>query len=159
MKKVTLFFLQGVIICVGGGVLFALLIAPQFEGRNAEATFFATYFQDPFLAYVYTASLLFFVALYHAFVLLQYVRQERIFSVAAVRAVRIIKYSFLGLTLAILGAGIFIVTTASQEDDPAGFLMLSFLCMVVCLVLTATAHLFEHLLQSGKQHQNSQPTH
>ena len=69
-----------------------MLWEPHVEGRNAHATLFEMYFKDPFLAYAYIASIPFFVALYQAFKVLGYVGQNKIFSQAAVKALRTIKY-------------------------------------------------------------------
>src|SRR6266567_836764 len=85
-------FLQGVIVLIGIGTLVLLLWEPHIEGRNAHATVFEIYFKDPFLAYAYIASIPFFVALYQTFKLLGYAGQNKVFSRAAVKALRTIKY-------------------------------------------------------------------
>src|SRR5499426_4755791 len=92
MKRSSTIFLQIVIVLIGIGALALLRWEPQIEGRNAHATLFEIYFKDPFLAYAYTASIAFFVALYQAFKVLRYAEQNKVFSPAAVRALRIIKY-------------------------------------------------------------------
>ena len=56
-----------------------------------HATLFEIYFKDPFLAYAYIASIPFFVALYQAFKVLGYAGQNKVFSQAAVKAMRTIK--------------------------------------------------------------------
>src|SRR3954465_11090061 len=84
-------FLQTVIVLIAIGALALLLWEPHLEGRNARATPFEIYFNDPFLAYAYVASIPFFVALYQAFKLLGYAGQNRVFSPAAVSAMRTIK--------------------------------------------------------------------
>ena len=63
MKRSSAAFLQAVVVLIGVGVLALLLCEPHLEGRNAHATPFEIYFKDPFLAYVYVASIPFFVAL------------------------------------------------------------------------------------------------
>src|SRR5215813_5491420 len=96
MKKLSLvvptIFLQAVVVLIAIGALALLLWEPHVEGRNAHATPFEVYFNDPFLAYAYIASIPFFVALYQAFKVLGYAGQNRIFSPAAVKALRTIKY-------------------------------------------------------------------
>src|SRR5690349_7930555 len=92
MKRSSTIFLQVVIALVGIGALTVLLWEPHIEGRNAHATLFEIYFKDPFLAYVYIASIPFFVALYQAFKVLGYAGQNKIFSQEAVKALRNIKY-------------------------------------------------------------------
>ena len=100
MKKSSTIFLQVVIVLIGIGALALLLWEPHIEGRNANATLFEIYFKDPFLAYAYIASIPFFVALYQAFKVLGYVGQNKVFSQAAVKALRTIKYC--AITLLVL---------------------------------------------------------
>lgn len=64
MKKGSTVFLQVVVVLIGIGAIALMLWEPHLEGRNAHATTFQIYFEDPFLAYAYTASIAFFVALY-----------------------------------------------------------------------------------------------
>ena len=80
MRKGSTIFLQVVIVLIGIGSLALLLWEPHIEGRNAHATLFQIYFNDPFLAYAYIASIAFFVALYQAFKLLGYVGSDEVFS-------------------------------------------------------------------------------
>src|SRR3989338_4100157 len=91
MKRSSTIFLQAVIVLIGIGTLALMLWEPNIEGRNAHATLFEVYFNDPFLAYAYIASIPFFVALYQAFKLLGYIRQNKIFSLHSVKALRNIK--------------------------------------------------------------------
>ena len=104
MKKSSTIFLQVVIVLIGIGALALMLWEPQIEGRNANATLFEIYFKDPFLAYVYTASIAFFVALYQAFRLLGYIGRNEIFSQRSVKALRTIKYCAMTLVAFIVGA-------------------------------------------------------
>src|ERR671910_1910808 len=92
MNRGSILFLKAVLVLIGIGALALMLWEPHIEGRNAHATLFEIYFKDPFLAYAYIASIPFFVALYQAFRLLAYVRQDTTFSQATARALRTIKY-------------------------------------------------------------------
>src|SRR5262245_48764539 len=92
MKRSSTAFLQTVIVLIGIAALALLLWEPHIEGRNAHATPFEIYFKDPFLAYAYVASIPFFAALYQAFKVLRFARQNKVFSQAAVKALRTIKF-------------------------------------------------------------------
>src|ERR1700748_1643097 len=92
MRKGSTIFLQLVIVLIGIGVFALLLWEPHIEGRNAHATLFQIYFNDPFLAYAYIASISFFAALYQAFKLLGYARHRKIYSPGSVKAVRTIRF-------------------------------------------------------------------
>src|SRR3954471_1932401 len=117
MKRSSTIFLQIVIVLVGVGALALLLWEPQVEGVNAHATNFEIYFKDPFLALVYLGSIPFFVALYQAFKLLGYAGRNKVFSPAAVKALRTIKYC----ALAIIGFVVveeIIIMLNHGNDDP-----------------------------------------
>src|SRR5215813_4740917 len=111
-------FLQAVVILIGIGALALLLWEPHIEGRNVHSTLFQIYFNDPFLAYAYIASIPFFAALYQAFKVLGYTAQNRIFSREAVAALRTIKYCALSIIAFVAFGEIFIAL--SNSDDRAG---------------------------------------
>src|SRR5437764_1654685 len=96
-KRSSTTFLQVVVVLIGIGALAIMLWEPHVEGRNAHATLFEIYFKDPFLAYAYIGSIPFFVALYQAFKVLGYVRQNKTFSQATVKALGTIKYCAIGI--------------------------------------------------------------
>ena len=80
VRRSSTIFLQSIIVLIGIGVLALMLWEPHLEGRNAHATTFEIYFKDPFLAYVYLASLAFFAALFQAFRLLGSIGRNKVFS-------------------------------------------------------------------------------
>jgi hypothetical protein len=101
--KISTVFLQIVIVLIGMGALTLLLWEPHLEGRNAHATIFEIYFKDPFLAYAYVASVPFFVALTQAFKVLGYAGQGKVFSSAAVKNLRIIKFCAIAIVWFVVG--------------------------------------------------------
>lgn len=147
MKKGLVTFLQIVVVLIGIGAFAFLLREPQIEGRNAHATLFQVYFNDPFLAYAYIASTAFFVALYQAFKLLGYIGQNKVFSLNSVRALRIIKYCAISLVGFIVApeAYLFIVRPG---DDIAGGVAVGFFLIFVSVVIGAVAATFEKTLQN-----------
>ena len=147
MKRSSTIFLQIVIVLIGIGAFVLLLWEPQIEGRNAHATLFEIYFKDPFLAYVYIGSIAFFVALYQAFKVLGYVRQDKIFSQEAVKALRTIKFCALILIGFVAGAEIFIMLNTS--DDRAGGVFMGILITFGSIVIATAAAMFEQILQSA----------
>ena len=150
MKRSSTIFLQLVIVLIGVGVLALMLVEPLFEGRNVNATNFEIYFKDPFLAYAYTASIAFFVALYQAFKLLGYIGANQVFSPRAVKALRTIKYCALTLIAFIVGAEAFFFTVQRvQGEDIAGGVMMGLMMIFVSVVAATTAAVFERLLQTA----------
>ncbi|HYI92455.1 MAG TPA: DUF2975 domain-containing protein [Bryobacteraceae bacterium] len=149
MRKGSTIFLQVVIVLLGIGSLALLLWEPHLEGRNAHATLFQIYFNDPFLTYAYTASIAFFVALYQAFKLLGYVGSGEVFSQRSVKALRTIKYCALSLVGFLLGAEAYFFLMRRGQDDIAGGVMMGLLLMFVSTIVATAAAVAERTLQSA----------
>ncbi len=146
MIKRSTILLQAIIILIGVGALAFLLLEPLTEGRNAGATLFQVYFNDGFLACAYVASIAFFAGLYQAFKLIGFIRQNKIFSLDSVKALKIIKYcamSLVGFAVA-AEAYLFIVRPG---DDIAGGVFMGLLIIFFSGVVVIIATLFEYLLQ------------
>jgi Protein of unknown function (DUF2975) len=149
MKRSSTVFLQVVIVLVGLGALALMLWEPHLEGRNANATPFQIYFNDPFLAYAYLASIAFFAALYQAFKLLGYIGQNNVFSLHSVKALRTIKYCALVLMAFIAGAEAYLFIAQRGEEDIAGGVMMGLVLMFLAVVTATAAAVMERLLQSA----------
>ena len=134
---------------MGIGTLGLMLWEPHIEGRNANATPFEIYFKDPFLAYVYVASIPFFVALYQAFRVLAHVRQETTFSQATVKAMRTIKYCAIAIIGFVAVSVVFMPFSDPDDDDgPQGVVMRILITFGSIVVATAAA-MFERILQNA----------
>ena len=140
-------FLQAVIVLIGIGALALMLWEPHIEGRNAHATLFEIYFKDPFLAYAYIASISFFVALYQAFKVLGYAGQNKVFSHAAVKALRTIKYCAISIIGFVAVGEIFIIF--GNSDDHAGGVFMGILITFGSIVIATAAAMFERILQNA----------
>lgn len=149
MRKNSTIFLQVVVALIGIGSLVLLLLEPQHEGRNAHATLFQVYFNDPFLAYAYTGSIAYFVALYQAFKLLGYAGRNEVFSQRSVKALRTIKYCGMVLVGFLLGAEAYSFIVVRGTDDIAGGVMMELVLIFVSTVVATAAAVFERTLQSA----------
>jgi hypothetical protein len=148
MKRSSTIFLQVVIVLIGIGALALLLWEPHIEGRNVHATLFEIYFKDPFLAYAYIASISFFVALFQAFRLLGYIGQNKVFSQAAVNALRTIKCCAMALVAFIVAPEAYLFI-ARPGDDIAGGVAIGLFLIFVSAVIATAAAVFERTLQSA----------
>lgn len=146
MKSAAI-FLQTVIVLIGSGTLALMLWEPHIEGRNVNATLFDIYFKDPFLAYAYIASIPFFASLYQAFKLLGYAGQNKVFSHAAVKALRSIKLCALAIVGFVTGGEIFIIL--SESDDRAGGVFMGLVIIFGSIVVAVAMAMFEQILQSA----------
>ena len=140
-------FLQAVIVLIGICALVLMLWEPHLEGRNAHATLFEIYFKDPFLAYVYLASILFFVALYQAFKVLGYIGQNKAFSKATMKALRSIKFCALGIIGFVAVGELFIML--GNSDDRAGGIFMGILITFGSVVIATAAAMFERILENA----------
>ena len=147
MKRGSVLFLRGVLVLIGVGALALLLLEPQLEGRNAHASTFAIYFKDPFLAYVYLASIALFVALYQAFQVLGHVGRNTMLSPAGVRRLRTIKRCALVIIGFVAGAELIII--ASRSDDPQGGFFIGVLIAFVSTIVAAAVSVLERTLQNA----------
>ncbi len=142
MKKSLVIFLQSIVVLVGIVVLIFMLWEPHIEGRNLHATLFEIYFKDTFLIYAYFASIPFFVGLYQTFKILKFTRQNKLFSLKVIKALRNIQYCAVAtICFAIAGENIFILY--NNSDDRAGGVFMGFLICFISLIVGLTAVGFE----------------
>lgn len=132
-----------------GVVAIAILVRfPLNEGRAVNLDLFSIY-TDPFIIYGYAASIPFFIALYHAFKLLGYIRHGGAFSQNSITALKSIKFCAIALSILIVLAGFYIRIFHHKDDDPAGFLALCFITTFTSLVVATAVSVFEKILQNG----------
>ena len=147
MKRGSILFLRAVLVLIGVGALALLLWEPHIEGRNAHSTTFEIYFRDPFLAYVYVASIALFVALYQAFAVLGYVGQNTMLSPAGLRRLRTIKHCALVIIGFVAGAELIII--ASRSDDPQGGFFMGVLIAFLSTVVATAMSVLERVVQNA----------
>src|SRR5436190_17717494 len=148
MKQRSTIFLQVVIVLIGILALVLLIRFPLTEGRATNLGLFSIY-SDPFILYVYAASIPFFIALYKAFKLFGYIGQNKAFSLNSVMTLRSIKYCAIVLSILIVMAGLYIRIFHNKDDDPAGFLAMCIVTTFLSLAVAAAVTVFEKILQNG----------
>lgn len=148
IKRTSTVFLQVVIVLIGIGALALLLWEPHIEGRNAHAMLSQIYFNDPFLMYMYTGSIAFFVALYQAFTLLGYIGKNNVFSLRSVKALRTIKYCAL-IIIGFILAAVACLVIIRPGDDIAGGVFMGLLIIFISGVVATVAGVFEKTVQSA----------
>ncbi len=148
MKRISIIFLQAVIVLIAIVALAILIRLPLTEGRATNLDLFSIY-ADPLILYGYAASIAFFVALYKAFRLLGYIGQNKVFSSSSVKALKSIKYCAIVLSVLIVAAGIYIRIAHNKDDDPAGFIAMCIVTTFVSAVVATAAAIFEKILQNA----------
>ena len=148
MKRISVVFLQAVVVLISIVALAILMWLPLTEGRAANLDLFSIY-SDPLILYGYAASIAFFIALYKAFKLLGYIGRNQVFSSNSVKALRSVKHCAIMLSILIVMAGVYIRIFYNKEDDPAGFLGLCIVTAFVSIVVATAAAIFEKILQNA----------
>jgi len=150
MNKTLATFLQALTLLIGVGILVLMLWEPQLEGVNAHATLSEIYFKDPFLAYVYMASIFFFVAVYQAFKLFGLLGRNEGHSERSVKALRTIKYCAMALAASIVAAQCYLfVVVRDRSDDIAGGAAMSLLLLFISLGMATVAAVFQKRVQNA----------
>jgi hypothetical protein len=146
IKRTSTAFLQSILILFALAALAFLLWEPHTEGVNAHASLSQMYL-DPFVLYVYAASTPFFAALFQAFKLLGYVGQNRVFTLEAVKALRIIKFCALAI-IALVALSLLFMIGGDRDDRPGGIFMRLLVSFPSIIVATAAA-ISERILQNA----------
>jgi hypothetical protein len=141
VKKNSTIFFQALTTLFGMAALILMLWEPHLEGRNVHATLFQIYFQDPFLAFAYIASIPFYVIIYQVFKLLGLVGQNELLRP---KSLRIIKYCAMALIGFVLIGEVFILLDNSGEDRAGGIFMGAVVIMF-SMSIVAIATRFERL--------------
>ena len=150
MKNRSALVLQFAIVLIGLLLLALLIRLPLTEGRATNLNLFQIY-SDPFILFGYAGSIAFFVALYKGFKLIEYIKQNKMFSPISLGTLSSIKYCGNLLIVFIIGAGLYILFFHHKDDDPAGFIALCLGATFGCIVLVNAASVFEKVLQKGME--------
>lgn len=148
IKSGSTLFLKFAIILLAVIALVALLHFPTTEGRAKDLDLISIY-MDPLIIYGYIATIPFFIALYQLFKLLGLVDKNKVFSEAAVKAVKIFKYCALSVPVFIFFALVFIRLNVAPGDDPAGPTGLGIIVSFIFIVIATGAGVFQRILQNA----------
>ena len=147
LKRGSTLFLKIVIVLIAIGVLAGLLRFPQTEGRADHLDLISIY-ADPLIIYVYISSIPFFVGLYQAFKLLNFIDANKAFSQGAVDTLKHIKFASLSL-LGFIALAVFYIRFVAHGEDPAGPTALGIIISFASIVIATAAAVFQKLLQNA----------
>ena len=147
MKRGSTLFLKVVLVLIAIGVLAGMLWFPQIEGRAANLDLISIY-KDPFIIYIYIGSTPFFVGLYQAFKLLNFIDSNRAFSQGAVNTLKNMKFASLSL-IGFIALALFYIRFAAHGDDPAGPTALGIVVSFAVAVIATAAAVFQKLFQNA----------
>lgn len=147
MKRGSTLFLKLAILLIAVAALTGMIWFPQTEGRAANLDLVSIY-KDPFIIYIYVASISFFVGLYQAFKLLNLIDANKAFSQAAVNTLKNIKFASLSL-IGFIAFALLYIRFFTHGDDPAGPTALGIVVSFAFAVIATAAAVFQKLLQNA----------
>ncbi len=147
MKRSSTLFLKVVILLIAVVALAGMIRFPQTEGRAANLDLISIY-KDPFIIYIYIASIPFFVGLYQAFKLLNFIDANKAFSQGAVNTLKNMKFASLSL-IGFIALAEFYIRFFAHGDDPAGPTALGIIVSFASVVIATAAAVFQRLLQNA----------
>ncbi len=154
MKRNRLLILQALTVFLGIGTLTFLLWEPHLEGRNVHATLFEVYFNDPFLAYAYIASVPFFMAMYQIFTLLGSYGKNTMVSLDTLQSLRKIQYCAISI-IGFVAVGVAFLLLGISDDRPPVLFMGTLVIVASIIVATAAAMFARTLQKTLKMHRSS----
>ena len=147
LKRGSTLFLKVVIGLIGVAALASLFWFPQTEGASKNLDLISIY-TNPFIIYIYIGSIPFFVGLYQAFKLLNFIDAHKAFSQGAVNTLRHMKFASLSL-IGFIALALFYIRFAAVGDDPAGPTALGIVVSFAVAVIATAAAVFQKLLQNA----------
>jgi hypothetical protein len=143
MNQGSTYFLKFVVVLIGLIVLtlciFVLPVGIQTD-RTGE-------YRNILLG-LYVPAIPFFIALYQAIQLLNYIEKNKAFTEASVRALKNVKNC--AITISILfGAGMPYIFYVADKDDAPGVVAVGFIIIFASFVIATAAALFQKLFQNA----------
>lgn len=147
VKSGSTVFLKVVLFLIAICAFTGLIWFPQTEGRATNLDLISIYI-DPFIIYIYMASIPFFSGLYQAFKLLNLIDANKAFSQGAVNKLRNMKFASLSL-IGFIALALFYIRFFAHGDDPAGPTALGIFVTFVAAVIATALAVFQKLLQNA----------
>jgi hypothetical protein len=142
MKKGSTLFLKTVICLIGIIVLTLCVLVLPAGIRTDEIGAYR-----PILIGMYLTAIPFFIALYQAMKLLNYIDKNRVFSHDSIKALKNVKYCAFAIC-AMYTAGMPYIFYVAQMDDAPGVAAIGFIFIFASLVVATAVAVFQNLLQN-----------
>lgn len=149
MKRGSTLFLKVAVILIGMPVLaLCLFFVPGFANYTATLLPDLSFMKYLVFLYLYATAIPFYFALYQAFKLLSYIDKNNAFSFLSVKALKVIKYCAITISvLYVLFMPILYVIT--EADDAPGLLVIGMVIIFASTVIAVFAAVLQRLLQEA----------
>ncbi len=143
MKRGSTVILRGAVILMGFIVLFLCVFALPAGLRSDNTGYYR-----PILLGLFVPAIPFFVALFQALKLLDFIDKNKAFTQNSVDALKNIEYCAL-IVSGLFAAGQPYVFYVADRDDAPGVALMGFIIIGVSFVIATAAALFKRLLQNA----------
>lgn len=143
MKEGSTLFLKITLFVIAAGVLAICVFALPSGIQSEEAIYYR-----PILIGMYIGAVPFFIALYQAYKLLQYIDTNTAFSELSVKALQNIKYCGIAIGLLFAGGMPFIYRAAEYDDAP-GVIVLGLLIAFASFIIAVFAAVLQKLFRNA----------
>jgi biotin transporter BioY len=147
MKQGTTLFLKIAVFIIGTPVLALCIFGLPWLANNPVNPDYA-HILYPILIIMYVSVIPFFIALYQAFKLLNYIDKNKAFSELSVKALKNIKYCAITISgLYVVGMPFFYIL--AELDDAPGVILIGMLFIFASMVIAVFAAVLQRLLQQA----------
>jgi hypothetical protein len=149
MKRGTTLFLKAAVILMGIPILaLCIFLVPEIASFAAHLYPDHTYLK--YLVYIdlYAAAIPFYLALYQAFKLLNYIDKNQAFSELSVRALMKIKYCAIAIS-SVFVVGLPLFYLIAEADDAPGIIVIGMVFIFASMVIAVFAAVLQKLLQEA----------
>lgn len=149
MKRGSTIFLK-LVLCVMGliGVALAIFALPSIPSQKMASYPFLLQLAYLFMAGLYVAAIPFYIALYEAWQLLNYIDKNVAFSPLSVKALKNIKYSAVAVS-ACFALGLPFLYMFAELDDAPGLIIIATAFAASPLVVATFAAVLQKLIANG----------
>ncbi len=148
MKRRSTIFLRVVLALIGATILvLCVFVLPRIIGSIDLGGY------DPILLGMYVPAIPFFIALYQAWKLLNYIDQNKAFSNSSVTTLKNIKYCGIAIA-ALYTAGMPWIVRVADKDDAPGVVAIGLVIIFASIVIAAFAAVLKKLLQDALEIQS-----
>ncbi|WP_342512073.1 DUF2975 domain-containing protein [Sporosarcina sp. FSL K6-1522] len=149
MKRGTTLFLKIAVILIGIPVLaLCIFLVPEIANFAVELYPDMASVKYLVLFDMYAAAIPFYFALYQAFKLLSYIDNNHAFSDLSVKALKVIKYCAIAISL-LYAVGMPLFYLIAEADDAPGIIVIGLVLIFASLVIAVFAAVLQKLLQEA----------
>ncbi len=148
MKRGSTLFLKIAVILIGMPILALCIFGLPFLAKEAAESAKFAYVLYGIIIVMYASTIPFFVALYQAFKLLNYIDKNKAFSEISVKVLKNIKYCAITISgLYVVGMPFFYIF--AELDDAPGVILVGMLFILAPMVIAVFAAVLQRLLQEA----------